>query len=65
MTFPEALPISSITSSTRLGAIIGTASATLKESSKDWYPPRQAWDVSKNDSEFLMILLMSRTLQKR
>ena len=39
MTFLEALPISSITSSTRLGTIVGTALAVLKESSKDFYPP--------------------------
>jgi len=39
MTFPEAPPISSITSSTRLGSIIGTTSAAPKESSKDRYPP--------------------------
>ena len=51
VTFPEAPPISSITSSTRLGAIINTASAAPKESAKDRYPPRQAWNVSKNDSD--------------
>lgn len=51
MTFLEALPISSITSSTRLGTIVGTALAVLKESSKDFYPPQQAWNISKNDSD--------------
>ena len=49
MTFPEAPLISSITSSTRLGAMIGTALATLKDSSKEQYPPWQSWNISKAD----------------
>jgi hypothetical protein len=53
VTFPEAQPISSITSSTRLGTIIGTTSATPKELSHDWYPPQQPWNISHNDSDNL------------
>ena len=49
MTFPEASLISSITSSTRLGAMISTALATLKDSSKEQYPPQQSWNISKAD----------------
>ena len=51
MTFPEAQPISSITSSTRLGAIIATASSTPEETSGNRYPARQAWNTSGNDSD--------------
>ena len=51
VTFPEALPISSITSSARLGAIIGTASATLKDQSQDRHPPRQPWNIPHDDSD--------------
>jgi hypothetical protein len=49
ITFPEALLISSIMSSTRLGAMIGTALATPGDSSKEWYPPQKSWDASKAD----------------
>jgi len=46
ITFLEAPPISSITSSTRLGAMIGN---TPKDSSREPYPPWQSWDVSRAD----------------
>ena len=48
VTFPEAPQISSITSSTRLGAMISNAP---KDSSGGQYPPRQSWDVSRADPE--------------
>ena len=48
VTFPEALPISSITSSTRLGAMIGN---TPRNSSREQYPPRQSWDASRTKAE--------------
>ena len=44
--FPDAPPISSITSSTRLGAMIGN---TPKDSSREQYPPQQSWDASRTD----------------
>ena len=50
VTFPEVLPISSITSSTRLGAMITTALADLKDSYGTQYPP-QSWDISDNKSD--------------
>jgi len=62
ITFPEAQPISSITSSTRLGAIIATTSATPKESSKDWYPPDK---LGTFPEIFPMIPSTSRTLWKK
>ena len=51
MTFPKAPPISSTTGSSRLCTIVGTTLATPKDSSKDWYPPQQSWNISKNDSD--------------
>jgi len=47
VTFPEAPPISSITSSIRLGAMMGNTSSTPKVSSKEQYPPWKGWDVSR------------------
>jgi hypothetical protein len=51
VTFPETQPISSITSSTRLGAIVSSILAGTKELSQDQYPPWQPWSVSHNDSD--------------
>ena len=51
MTFPEAQPISSITSSTRLGAIIATTSSAPEETSGNQYPAHQVWNTSGNDSD--------------
>src|ERR1700679_2964325 len=51
VTFPEVPPISSVTSSTRLGAMITGASASLKNSSVAQYPPRKSWNVSEDESD--------------
>ena len=51
VTFPEVPPISSVTSSTRLGAMITGASAGLKNSSVAQYPPRKSWNVSEDESD--------------
>jgi len=51
VTFLEAQPISSITSSTRLGTIIATTSAAPEKTSGNWYPPPQAWNTSGNNSD--------------
>jgi len=51
VTFPEAPLISSITSSTRLRAMIGNAP---KDSSRELYPPRQSWDASRTDPKDIL-----------
>jgi len=62
MTFPEAQPISSITSSTRLGAIIATASSTLEETPGNWYPPARLGILLEI---IPIILLTNKTLQMK
>src|SRR6202050_4223540 len=51
VTFPEVSPISSITSSTRLGAMIAATSANPKDSSGTQYPPQKSWNVSDDKSD--------------
>src|ERR1700683_643906 len=51
VTFPKVLPISSLTSSTRLGAMIAAASADLKDFSGTQYPPQKSWNISDNESD--------------
>ena len=51
VSFPQAPPISSITSSTRLGAMIEATSSAPKEDAWEQYPPRRAWNELGKDSD--------------
>ena len=51
VSFPQAPPISSITSSSRLGAMVETTSPTPKEGALEKNPLPQPWNASVEDSE--------------
>ena len=51
VSFPQAPPISSITSSSRLGAMVETTSPTSKEGAREKNPLPQPWNASVKDSE--------------
>jgi hypothetical protein len=51
VSFPQAPPISSITSSSRLGAMVEATSPTPKEGAREQNPPQKPWSAPIKDSE--------------
>ena len=51
VSFPQAPPISSITSSSRLGAMVEATSPTPKEGAREQNPPQKPWSTPIKDSE--------------
>ena len=51
VSFPQAPLISSITSSSRLGAMVEATSPTPKEGAREQNPPQQPWSALVKDSE--------------
>lgn len=51
VSFLQAPPISSITSSTRLGAMVKATSSTPRESTQEWNLPQQPWGTPVKDSD--------------
>ena len=50
VSFPQAPPISSITSSTRLGDMVEATSPTPREGTQEQNPPQQTWSTRVKDS---------------